>query len=468
MSTAPEAIDIDRLLKLRLVVARFGEMDGARWWNTNGVLGKKGGLLLSRGFPKTHRFAQARLVFEVARARSTERFPAVPGCVTLWSLPARVEDEFDARWAQWLENSDSWAPFFDSLENPDSDLLAMLDARELGNSGSARAYKAQLFIYNRALGRLQGYLPPKAYLLGRGWKQGSERGSSCMERLAPVPHASNISKGYSLGEATRDAVDWIRRARTEGRRWTVLPEPSINELRPNMSHVQDAPWHGAKRQIGHELEDLTLLWQVGIDKRIAANEAGILRWTDEGFTAADVGVKGAKQGPILDALLEINRDKDGPPVRPAHIAAAEDEWRDPAGLEFYVDFETVSDLDDDFSNIPEKGGQPLIFMIGCGHVQDGDWVFRCFTADALKMPRPTSSTPGSDTCTRSRSAPRSCRIRRWCSTGHTRRCPPWRPHTTPRPRVTPANHGPHPAGSTSSRRSFAKSPSSCVGPSASG
>ena len=261
--------------------------------------------------------------------------------------------------------------------------LSLLKSGELGNSGSARAYKAQLFIYNRALGRLQGFLPPKAYLLGRGWKQGSERGSSCMECLAPVSQASNISKGYSLGEATRDAVDWIRRARTDGGSWTVLPEPSVNLLRPNMSHVQDAPWHGAKRQLGHELEDLTLLWQVGIDKRIAANEAGILRWTEEGFTAAEVGVKGAKQGPILDALLDINRDKSGPPVQPAHITAAEDEWRDAAALEFYVDFETVSDLDDDFTNIPEKGGQPLIFMIGCGHMQNGDWVFRCFTGDAL-------------------------------------------------------------------------------------
>lgn len=27
-------VDLDLLLKLRLVVARHGEMDGARWWNT--------------------------------------------------------------------------------------------------------------------------------------------------------------------------------------------------------------------------------------------------------------------------------------------------------------------------------------------------------------------------------------------------------------------------------------------------
>jgi len=125
------SIEFDRLLKLRLVVARHGEMDGARWWNTNGVLGHKGSLLMSRGFPQTHHFAQARLVFEVARARTAERFPAVSGCVTLWHLPAKVEEEFDARWAHWLEESDCWVEFFDSLENQHDDLLEALGAHGL-------------------------------------------------------------------------------------------------------------------------------------------------------------------------------------------------------------------------------------------------------------------------------------------------------------------------------------------------
>jgi len=106
-------------------------MDGAGWWNTNGVLDKKGGLLMSRGFPKTRRFAQARLVFEVARSRSTERFPSAPGTITLWNLPAQLEEAFDSRWAEWLENSDSWKAFFDSLEGRTGDLLAMLRDRDL-------------------------------------------------------------------------------------------------------------------------------------------------------------------------------------------------------------------------------------------------------------------------------------------------------------------------------------------------
>ena len=128
-------LDLSRLFKLRLIVARYGEMDGARWWNTNGVLGRKGSLLMSRGFPKTHHFARARLVFEVARARSAERFPAVPGCITLWNLPANVEDEFDAQWAEWLDDGASWGEFFDGLQQQDGGLLAALRANDLLGSG---------------------------------------------------------------------------------------------------------------------------------------------------------------------------------------------------------------------------------------------------------------------------------------------------------------------------------------------
>src|SRR5690606_20374817 len=50
-------IDLDHLLKLRLIVARFGEMDLAKWWNTRGQLGRLGTAALRRGFPRTHRFA---------------------------------------------------------------------------------------------------------------------------------------------------------------------------------------------------------------------------------------------------------------------------------------------------------------------------------------------------------------------------------------------------------------------------
>ena len=88
------AIDLDRLLRLRLVVARFGEMDLACWWNSKGMLGRHGAVVLRRGIPSTHYFTQARVVFEVAHSRCHEFFDP-PGCITLWNLPVDIMGQLD-------------------------------------------------------------------------------------------------------------------------------------------------------------------------------------------------------------------------------------------------------------------------------------------------------------------------------------------------------------------------------------
>ena len=103
-------------MKLRLVVGRVGEMDLARWWNTKGQLGAIGSSVVSRGFRRTHHFAQARSVFAVAAHRSRDVYDA-PGTVTLWKLPADMEDEFGLRWEEWLDDAASWAAFFVQLES---------------------------------------------------------------------------------------------------------------------------------------------------------------------------------------------------------------------------------------------------------------------------------------------------------------------------------------------------------------
>ena len=260
---------------------------------------------------------------------------------------------------------------------------------ELGNSGSAPAYKVQVFIYNRALGRLQGYLPPEAFVLGRGWEQ-TRRGDTtrvpnCMDRIAPVANGYASYGRGRLSDQVEQAVEWVRRVRREGREWRVLPEPSVEELRPN-AKADAGEWSSAVKKIVKAGEDLTQLWWVGAGKRRDANREGITRWTDPRVTPKALGIEGRTTAPRLQALLDVNRGREGPPVRPARVNAARSEWFEEAPAEFYVDFETVSDLDDDFSNIPRRGGQPLIFMVGCGHVEEGKWRFECFITDRLDEP----------------------------------------------------------------------------------
>jgi len=275
-----------------------------------------------------------------------------------------------------------------------------------GHVGSKQMdYAAQVWVYNQAVGRLQGLTPASAYLLGRGWKNSNDRGSSATEALGRVDHDYAKRDGTTLESLAMDGCDWIRRVRSEGAGWDVLPEPSVPELRPNMRNVQDAPWHAKKRRIGAELEDLTILPRVNPAKRDAAMADGLMRWTDPDCTAARLGITGNVNPGVVDAVIAANQSPaDRPIVFPATItapsalkhpfhrlpadfelAAPEAVWdlsRQAAGI--YVDFETVSDLDDDFSAFPEKGGQPMIFMVGCGYTEpDGTWTLNVHTADRV-------------------------------------------------------------------------------------
>ena len=278
---------------------------------------------------------------------------------------------------------------------------------EMANAGSGPAYKAQLYLYNRMLGRLQGFEPRHSYVLGRGWEFKSKgvtyRGSSALERLGPIPQDGSVTNGVPIADAVEKALTWVRRVRTQGQDWQLLPQPSVPELYPSMSGSADdmmvatdmgelepddeennppRQWEGVKKWLAEELKELTQLWQVGVNKRKDAHAAGIYRWDDPKLTPAIVGVTGPTQAPVLNQLLAVNRGH-GSLVLPPHIDTDRNIWHPTPNVEFYVDFEYCSDLNDDFSQLPAKGGQPLIFMIGCGHVEEGEWQFKSLTVNLL-------------------------------------------------------------------------------------
>jgi hypothetical protein len=260
--------------------------------------------------------------------------------------------------------------------------LRLLKDGSLGADGLA--VMAQAWIYNEALGRLQGYTPPAAYVAGRAWRQGGDRGDRCWEKLARVARDAYVrSREEELGSVVGRALEWVRRLRTEGAEWRALPIPSVPELWPNMKANGDFPWHTAKAEIAARLADLTLLPRVSAELRSAAHAAGITRWDDVRTSAVLLGIDG-ENARTLDAVIGVNRD-EGDVVRPRRVRADEERWRVPPPAEAFVDFEFVHDLDDDFRSFPRKGGQALIFQIGCGTYRDRRWSFRQFTVEELTI-----------------------------------------------------------------------------------
>ena len=87
------------------------------------------------------------------------------------------------------------------------DLLA--DGSAAGDAGSL-PYLIQVWLYNEALGRVAGAIPPAGYLLGRNWTSGEDQGTGCLERLARVDRDRYFPRrDTTLGDLANEAIDWI-------------------------------------------------------------------------------------------------------------------------------------------------------------------------------------------------------------------------------------------------------------------
>jgi hypothetical protein len=292
-----------------------------------------------------------------------------------------------------LVRSDVWSSWFpttvaDEVIRSDAPILGLRGAHYLpvriawrtfdveadghvGNAAEYLPYAVEAWCQADAIGEVQGYVPA-AYLLGRS--QQSPNTCLELENLARVDLVRRTVRGdRTLGVLAERAIEWMRRLWEHGSSWQVLPEPSVPELYPHARNRRDAPWHRAKREIAEALQELTLLPGISPERRLHAHARGIRRWGDPEASSATLGVTAADAAARLDIVLAANRSSS-PLVLP-EVIADHSEWREPAPVEFFVDFETTADFGD--------AGLRFIAQRGCGRAGKEGWEFDQWTVDAL-------------------------------------------------------------------------------------
>jgi hypothetical protein len=169
--------DPERLFKLRVAVARHGEGDRARWWNTNKALSTTGALALRRNLPRTYPFAQARIVFAVAERRCKERYDP-PDAVTLWDMPEAFEEAISEAWGRWLDDAEAWAHFFDVVRRHATgtltDLLSGLGLVSEAEVAEARSLRRAAEGRSVPIPRRFTGTPSDVSLLALGFARGDE------------------------------------------------------------------------------------------------------------------------------------------------------------------------------------------------------------------------------------------------------------------------------------------------------
>lgn len=266
-------------------------------------------------------------------------------------------------------------------------LLLRADATHLLNSASFPAYKAQLLIYNWALGELQGYTPDQVYILGRRWKYTARgetfSGNSCFDKFGIIDYHTS---DWEYVTQTEKALKWIREVRSdEAADWNIIKYPLDRwELYPNMCNHHDHPWHAVKEEIAEQSKELTNLWMVGPKNRNIALKEGICQWTDEECTPDVLGITGEKTSEILEAIIKINQStKDK--ILPKYIGNNINAWKASDTIEFFVDFETCNGVVSSIKKLPLAQTETIVFMIGVGYIDPTTrkWIYRHFTVNYL-------------------------------------------------------------------------------------
>lgn len=265
-----------------------------------------------------------------------------------------------------------------------STLYLNSDGITLRNEKSIPAYKGQIYVYNMALGNVQGYQPNKGFILGKKYifKKSNVlcSGNNFMEKLGVIDYQG---RDYNYINQTKNALNWIRNVRTNGNKWALLPVPSRRELFPNMKNEKDGSWKKIKSDLDKKINEITSIWMCGIKKRNIAHDKYIYSWKDKRCTSKNLEFKEGKTSQILDKILNINRQNKK--LIDVGSLLKNNNWRKNSDLfEFYIDYETMNsnfgECKINNNNIGYVDNE-FIFLIGVGFIKDGSWIFKDFLCE---------------------------------------------------------------------------------------
>ena len=247
------------------------------------------------------------------------------------------------------------------------------------DTNSIPAYKGQILIYNKILSDIQQYSPPYGFILSKKITYTKKNiiysSDNFMENISVIDYTGYDSKYKDIVES---AINWVKKLRTEGHTWSLLPKPSIKELYPNMKNDKDEGYRTIKSELADKIGEITNIWWCGYKKRNIAHSKNIFSWTDKNFNARIVDFKDSKISAMINNILEINRN-NGEIVRKEDLLKSDDLREIENVMEFYIDFETINGNIGQIQ-IPTIDQPPsdIIFMVCIGWENNHRWEHKSF------------------------------------------------------------------------------------------
>ena len=244
---------------------------------------------------------------------------------------------------------------------------------------STLANKAQLYIYNEALARIQNFNLDKAYFIGSSYEYKQDDTiiiKNPFEMIAPVDFISESD----ISIKTYDAMNWYKQYKTYGKHWTYNP-PTNDYMNINMT-VDSGVYNYFKKQIAEKMGEISLLYNCGKRERVRANEHNLFSWKDPSWNTGCLRINSKQKECIVNRMIKINTQHKQN-IIPERLSPSLTTILNIDSENFYVDFETLNTICDvEKKNIPH---QHYIFMIGVTHKQNRRWVHKTFCIENVTL-----------------------------------------------------------------------------------
>ncbi len=226
------------------------------------------------------------------------------------------------------------------------------------NVGSQKQYKLEQAHLSQVL---DFYQPTQPSLIMSRKSTSSSKGviTDHVNSLNSFGVIDFVERDVEVVEDLYAVTEWFQELQMKGHQWTIDP-PSRLELYPNLKDTNSSQWSSYERELGVRNRDLTQLWQVGVGERTRLWETGskIRRWDQLDVSQLKVNTHMKN---IIHNLIQSQLTNQPINLKPISDQLCQLQ----SNIEFFLDFEFVNDIVDDFQTFPVSRVGQYIYMIGC-------------------------------------------------------------------------------------------------------
>ena len=242
------------------------------------------------------------------------------------------------------------------------------------NSGSMKAFKGQLYIYQSILNDIQETDNKVAIIWAKNKRNDNSKfryyTNDLEETYGIIDYSNKDSKYIELVDS---AIKWLHELKINGSSWELYPKPSHNNLYPNMKNDMNGKYKAIKKKYANDIKEITMVYHCGVKRRKKAHTQNIFKLSDPKLNSKIMGFKDtSKVGNIVDHILKVNRSNKK--ILPKKIKNNLFDWRNPSKLEIFIDFETLNSTIDGID-------KTRIFMIGIGYEHNNNYIEKCFVME---------------------------------------------------------------------------------------